>query len=504
MELSQITIKKLSNNLYLDDITYGIIGLIPLDINSMIFSGGLLFDAYWKKNFYPKMPWNNTQVKDIDLFLFGSDEIKKANILSVINILTEKFGEDKVCVGLKGAVITILIVGIPRIVQITCTNKLTADEVIYDFDLAHVMLYWSNKGLYVSPFALISMYMREILPNPKSQKTAKMSRLFKYQARGLGIDRYISEYTFIFEDDYKVESCETLENKYSETNNLEKIGEKFYKHFTGTNGKNKKVARMVALFEYLGLTNKQENEINNLQAFDINQVNLSGDFEYLGGPEPFLRRDIRVLKSPNCLYDKDCEYTKLYKYNIPEQFSKRYRHKCLIEGEIIEYFYNKSYDNNGDMKKTWGYRGPHVVVLAIDNDQTITTVKSYMRAVIESLEEQKPWATTCLFDSQAIKPEEKELYCVNNPNRAEFFKDLMNNFVNSKNLYMGVSGRVNYNWSRRNTTESELTNPKYWTTGSRIQIIGDFEAITIDDFIQSKKMTHCPYVYFETTYMIKK
>ncbi len=59
-----------------NEITCGIISLIPLDINSMIFSGGLVFDTYWKQNFNKSMQWDNTQVRDIDLFLFGSAEKK--------------------------------------------------------------------------------------------------------------------------------------------------------------------------------------------------------------------------------------------------------------------------------------------------------------------------------------------------------------------------------------------------------------------------------------------
>ncbi len=498
MEIPEVCVTGLSNQLDLDELTYGIIGLIPLDINSMIFSGGLAFDAYWKKNFNQTMVWDDTQVRDIDLFLFGSAEKKKENILLVIEILKEQFGEDKICVGLKGAVITILIVGIPRIVQITCTDKWSADEVIYDFDLAHVMLYWSDQGLRVSPFALVSMSMREILPNPKSKKTAKMSRLVKYQAKGLGIGRYINEYPFIFEDEYKANLFENLDYEYNKTNNLEKIGEKFYKCFTGPSGELKKVLQPLALFNKLGLTNR--NDENQIKEFQIDHVNLSGDFEYLGGPEPFLHRDFRVLKSDNSWENNDCQYAKLYKYNIPEQFSKSYRHRYLIDGEIVSYTYCKNFSEYHS-KKTYSHQGPHVVILAIDNPQTISNIKTFMHMMMESLGEQKPWATTCLFDSKAIEPEEKEYFCVHNPNRLGLFKDEMNQFANSEKLYIGVSGQVNYNWKRKNISEKKFTNPKYWVPGSRLQILGDFKAIIINGFLKNKVPRYCPYVYFETDFL---
>ncbi len=491
-----------------NEITWGIISLIPLDINSMIFSGGLVFDAYWKQNFNQSMQWDNTQVRDIDLFLFGSAEKKVENILTVINILNTRFGYDRVCVGLNGAVITILIVGIPRIVQITCTDKWTANEVIYDFDLAHVMLYISNEGLYVSPFALVSMEMREILPNPKSKKTAKMSRLAKYQEKGLGIGRYINEYPFIFEDEYKADLSEVLTHKYKQTNNLETIGDKLYYILIGPDGEKKKIFRTIEMFDNLGFVN--QNEITHIQEFKIDKVNLSGDFEYLGGPEPFLYRDFRVLKSENTWNNKDCEYAKLYKYNIPEQFSKRYRHRYLIDGEIVCYQYNK--DFNEKHYQTFNYQGPHVVVLAIDNPQAITNIKTHIRMIIESLGEQKPWATTCLFDSRAIEPEEKEYFCVSEINRPAFFKEVMYNFVESDKLYIGVSGYVNYNWSRRKShlSEGAFTNPKYWIPGSRLQIIGDWEATIINKFLTSFKnnvacpnRNHTPCVYFAADFIVK-
>ncbi len=502
METPKICLTGLFNHLDLDEVTYGIIGLIPLDINSMIFSGGLLFDTYWKKNFNQAMPWANTQVRDIDLFLFGSAEKKKKNILSVIEILKGKFGEDKICVGLKGAVITILIVGIPRIVQLTCTDKWSADEVIYDFDLAHVMLYWSNLGLRVSPFALVSMSMREILPNPKSKKTAKMSRLVKYQEKGLDIGRYISEYPFIFEDEYKANLFENIDYQYNKTNNLETIGEKFYKCFTGPNGELKKVLRPLAVFDNLGFEYSRESKQTQTQEFDVNKVNLSGDFEYLGGPEPFLRRDFRVLKSKNTWCTKDCYYAKLYKYNIPEQFSRSYRHRYLIDGEIVSYIYCKNF-REYHSKKTYSYQGPHVVILAIDNPQTISNIKTFVRMVMECLGEQKPWATTCLFDSKAIEPEEKKYFCVHNPNRLGLFKDAINNFVESEKLYIGVSGGVNWNWTKKHLNESEFVNPKYWVPGSRLQILGDFKAIIVNDFLKTKDSRYCPYVYFDTDFLCK-
>jgi hypothetical protein len=132
----------------LDYFTCGLLNYIPLDINSIIFSGGLLFDAYYCMIHQTSSTYNLNELKDIDLFLIGTEDKKIENTLLIIDRLKTVFGNSNVAVGMNRSVISIFISGFSRIIQLVCTNYSTAQEVIDNFDLAHVAMYYSNQGFY--------------------------------------------------------------------------------------------------------------------------------------------------------------------------------------------------------------------------------------------------------------------------------------------------------------------------------------------------------------------
>ncbi len=475
MEISNTFSNNLSNDLSLDELTYGIIGLIPLDINSMIFSGGLVFDAYWNKNFNINVntTYDPTQLKDIDLFLFGPTNKVRENILTVVDIIKKKYGKANVHVGLDRSVITIIIIGIPRIVQLICTGKHTANEVIEDFDLAHVMLYWSNAGLYVSPFALVSMGLRQILPNPKAKKTAKFSRLIKYNSRGLGLEKYIDEFQFIRVDKSKIFQLNQLIRQYKCTNNLKSV----------------EWSSSQALFNNLNLP---------LEKFKIESVELSGNFDYVGSNEVFLDVDY-VIKNVN---DKKVS-GKLFNINqlvkikpgtelsFPHRVPARY--DFVFAGEIVCYEYNDQIVTSVyNYNRLDEYNGPYVMVVAIENPRVISSILQYLEKMMYSLGEYKQYGTTCLFDSAVLTSEQKVFFNVNHANRYGLFADVKDNFVNSNKLYIAV------------TPTNEIPNEKLnFQVGDKVLLLGKFSCNCLKNLNEAdmSNLDVRPYVYINTTCM---
>ncbi len=475
MEIPEVCVTGLSNQLDLDELTYGIIGLIPLDINSMIFSGGLLFDGYWNKNFNTgsNTPYDPTQLKDIDLFLFGPTDKVRENILTVVEIIKKKYGKSNVHVGLDRSVISIIIIGIPRIVQLICTGKYTANEVIEDFDLAHVMLYWSNAGLYVSPFALVSMGLRQILPNPKAKKTAKFSRLIKYNSRGLGLGKYIEEYQFIRVDKGKIFKSKQWIRNYEYTNNL-KSGE---------------WSSSQALFNNLNMP---------LEKFKIESVELSGNFDYVGFNEVFLDVDY-VIKNVN---DKKV-LGKLFNINqlvkmkprtelsSPHQVPARY--DFVFTGEIVCYEYDeKIVTSVYNYNRLDQYNGPYVMVVAIENPRVISSILNYLEKMMYSLGEYRQYGTTCLFDSQVLTPEQKVFFNVNHANRYGMFANVKDNFVNSNKLYIAI------------TPINEIPNEKLnFQVSDKVLLLSKFSCNCLKNLNEEnmENFNLRPYVYINTTCM---
>ncbi len=452
MELPQTSIKNLSNDLDLDEITWGLINILPLDINSMILTGGILFDAIWYKNFNSNTAkYNNNQFKDIDLFLFGSEEKKKYNIIKVIDNIINKYGIDNVWAGYLDTIINITIVGIPRCVQIICTNKNTADEIINDFDLAHVMMYLSNAGLYVSPFALVSMELKHILPNPRSRAIAKFSRLKKYHERGLSMSKYISEYPMISLDFKKICDNEKIVQIYSKSNNFKKNINSYYANFN-------------KLFNRNNINIKKYKLTKKLNLYDINITGNCvkyndeygddhrdyGDYSYYSNdPELFLFEKME-LDNARELNNYSFNFKKLVRkdYNDISKSNGYIKNKIwshLFEATIIHYQYNKNYTKNH--ARCNYFDSPHLMIISVEDPQVISTIKANIKILLKDIKQNQELATTCLLDSQAINPDEKDLFGFGRPEEYNNFVYLKqfgicneekDNFKNSKALYLTI------------------------------------------------------------------
>ena len=267
----------LVEELDLDWFTCGILKHIPLDDSTMIFAGGLLFDAYYAHIHKTKQSYDLEKLKDIDLFLIGTQEQKILNVIKVYGNLKSAYGESNIIIGVDRAVISIYIKGFARIVQLVCTNYSKPNEVIDNFDMAHVAMYYSDKSFYTSLFAKISVQLKKVLTNPNCGNRAKPSRLVKYKSRGMDISEYIKEFPFNivnYEAIYKKESnslfykqTKNLTMFEFEYENLKSLGTAITKNYVADK-------LSLELLEIPETVTKDNFEWTN-------EIEWSGDFEYL-------------------------------------------------------------------------------------------------------------------------------------------------------------------------------------------------------------------------------
>jgi len=340
------------------------------------------------------------------------------------------------------------------------------------------MLYWSNVGLYVSPFALVSMGLREILPNPKAKKTAKFSRLIKYNSRGLGLEKYIDEYQFIRIDKSKIFQSNQVIRNYEYTNNLK-----------SNNLISNQWSSSQELFNKLNLP---------LEKFKIESVELSGNFDYVGSNEVFL--DVNyVIKNVN---DKKVS-SKLFNINQlvkikpgtelsdPHRIPARY--DFVFVGEIVCYEYdNQIVTSVYQYNRLDQYTGPHVMVVAIENPRVISSILDNLEKMMNSLGEYRQYGTTCLFDSKVLTQEQKVFFNVNHANRYGMFANVKDNFVNSNNLYIAI------------TSVNEIPNETLnFQVGNKVLLFGKFSCNCLRNLNEAdmSNLNLRPYVYIDTTCM---
>lgn len=215
----------------------------PMDKNNnLCFSGGLLNDII-RDNFMESL-------QDMDIFLGGNNENKIANINNIILCVKNKFGNDNVFVGYFSSVIYIFVVGIPRILQLVCTNKLMCRSAITTFDYIHLMAYYKNNVLKIKEDALDNT---QTLIATCNNSQIKMFRLFKTCKKGYDISSII---------DYK-----NIKINFNDLNKINRTNKQISYYQTTNN-----------------LTNTQINQdqlfnIFKVKPFDINAINLSGNFD---------------------------------------------------------------------------------------------------------------------------------------------------------------------------------------------------------------------------------
>jgi len=224
--------KILSNQLVqFDKWTQLIIDTIPLDINSLIFTGNLLTKSYLKSYGLKKKTKNKFEEKEleyVDLYLFGPSENKKQIFHKIISNLKEKL-KYTVLVGdtmvgtIKSNQIKIIIQLCPRIIRINNVNVSKPDDIISSFPFAHELLYWSNQGLYVSPFALFSIKQKKLMPNPMANNRASLTQLESIFRFDFNTTEYINDFHIIknpTEDELEFSAFKTFFSKNSKSSNL--------------------------------------------------------------------------------------------------------------------------------------------------------------------------------------------------------------------------------------------------------------------------------------------
>lgn len=165
--------------------------LLEIESPNVVWSGSSAYYLGWAGT-------NPTELIDIDLFIIGTPEEKKAIIEKIKSNLIECFSSSKVIFKTCGSVGYIFIRGIPRIIQLICWGgpETTAVDVIthFDFDYLKSILKYDDKSnsyiCYSMDCAVKSIGTKAIiLANPKK---VKPYRLAKAKANGFDTSIYKS------------------------------------------------------------------------------------------------------------------------------------------------------------------------------------------------------------------------------------------------------------------------------------------------------------------------
>ena len=180
--------------------TYGLLDHIPFENKNAIFTGGLLFDILKNDPLF-----DNSKLSDIDIFLFGPDDKKKQTIQQIIDNIKYNYkvinSPTDILVTLNRSVIYIHIKGIPRIVQIICTNRNSAKEVVEQFDMDYIMSFYDGTNIYSSERATKCLESGIATMNPLNKKPIRYCRILKTKSRGLNLDTDLKKYDIMNEKD---------------------------------------------------------------------------------------------------------------------------------------------------------------------------------------------------------------------------------------------------------------------------------------------------------------
>ena len=162
------------------------------------------------------------ELEYIDLYLFGSYENKKQTFHKIISNLKEKskyntlLGE--IMVGtIKDNQIKIIIQWCPRIIRIFNIDTYRPADIISSFPFAHNLMYLSDQGLYLSPFAQFAIKQKKLMPNPNANTRANISQLESVFEYNLNPWDYINDFHTIknsSEADNEFKTYKTFYAKY--------------------------------------------------------------------------------------------------------------------------------------------------------------------------------------------------------------------------------------------------------------------------------------------------
>jgi hypothetical protein len=223
MEQSQTTSNKNSLSIKFDYWTEEILQLMPLDVNSLVFSGDLLVKSYLNSTQTESKLIDDNEFEYIDLYLFGPVDNKIKIMEKIINILQIIF-EQHIIAGASGSgVIHIIIQGVPRMVRLFNIKSSNPSDMFNSNPFAHSVMYWSNQGLYLSPFAKYSLNTNQVLPNPDARFRAGLHELKAVKELGFGISSYIAEFPMIniYRPKLNTRGLSEIKNFYTKQKNLE-------------------------------------------------------------------------------------------------------------------------------------------------------------------------------------------------------------------------------------------------------------------------------------------
>ena len=147
-----------------------------------------------------------------------------------------------------------------------------------------------------------------------------------------------------------------------------------------------------------------------LNKFDIDTIELAGCFDYLGNNEVYLDDTTSFLGSEVSISNKSCKTSQLRNYG--QDGTDRH---FIVEGVVVncEYKHEYRYFLRDRLDR---YSSQHVLVVEISNAKTIAHIKSNLSKMVYNLGQMAQYATTCVFNSQALDSSEKKLFAVENKN----------------------------------------------------------------------------------------
>lgn len=114
---------------------------------------------------------------DVDIFIYGKTlEERQATCEYLVREVFEKNFPGKCWYTIKRSVMTVTIQGVPRQFQIICTSAKTSYQIIDNFDLTHVQMFYQNGNIYATPDAILShLYMTTLV----KKNSIFASRIYK-------------------------------------------------------------------------------------------------------------------------------------------------------------------------------------------------------------------------------------------------------------------------------------------------------------------------------------
>jgi len=352
--------------------TEEILQLMPLDNDSLVFSGNLLTKSYLTSQDKSLNIVEPEKVEFIDLYLLGSDETKKKTIEQIVYLVETVF-EQNISVGATdGTRILIMIQCVPRIIRLLNTTETKPSGIFNSMAFAHQLMYWSNTGLHISPFAKLSIEFKQVLPNPNVRHRVLLDKLYEIKNYGLSLSPYIEEFPMIDFDDKvnkpKHQNPAEFTNFYIQTKNLQSRDDVF---------------RMI---NHLGLK----------------QVSLHS-CEYL--------KQVRVqsIENENFLQEEVFNIA----YNKPSGgFSRGTFCFGRLDKIIMDVHVEECYKLDSNR---------YFYFLSINNPNVAEKFKNMVKFCLQDLTNSR----TCILNSRALDPNEREIFNVSNtlPN----FPDVMTN-----------------------------------------------------------------------------